>query len=31
MKSKFMTEELTPTPDETRKRVYNTIMNLKLQ
>ena len=27
---KFTTDELTPTPDETRKRVYNTIMNLKL-
>lgn len=26
---KFTTEELNPTPDETRERVYNTIMNFK--
>lgn len=30
MKSKFTTEELNPTPDETKQSVYNTIMNLKL-
>lgn len=30
MKSKFTTEELNPAPDETKQRVYNTIMNLKL-
>jgi len=26
---KFTTEELNPTPDETRERVYNKIINFK--
>jgi hypothetical protein len=28
-KGKFTTEELNPTPDETRERVYNKIINFK--
>jgi len=29
-KGRFTTEELNPTPEETRERVYNTIMNFKV-
>lgn len=29
-KGRFTTEELNPTPEETKKRVYNTIMNFKI-